>query len=339
MTPTATVLDASVAFQEALTGWFRREARDFPWRRTTDPYAVLVSEVMLQQTTLAMVLERGHFTRWMEVFPDAASLASASEERVLAHWEGLGYYNRARNLQAAARTVVERHGGVFPGSLSELLALPGVGRYTAGAVLSFAFDVPAPLVDGNVARVLSRLMDFHGEVDGAAGQKQLWQWAEALVPARDVRSYNAALMELGQRICTSGVPSCLLCPVRGWCRAVRPADLPRKKPRRAAVAVEEDVLVARNAGKVLLHQEQGRRRRGLWKLPAVHGRRCGALLWQGRYTITHHRVTLRLHAAHGRPVARAGEVWIDEQALTGIPMPSPFRRALAAVLEAARESA
>jgi len=137
---------------------------------------------------------------------------------------------------------------------------------------------------------------------------------------------------LGQRLCTPGRPSCLLCPVNAWCQATSPASLPLKKPRRAFVLVEEDVLVARQGGKILLQQEQGRRRRGLWKLPAVHGRKCGALLWQGRYTITHHHVTLRLHASAGRPGVRADETWIAEDELSGLPMPSPFRRALNATL-------
>jgi A/G-specific adenine glycosylase len=334
MPKTPSALDQPAAFQQALTGWFRAEGRDYPWRRTTDAYAVLVSEMMLQQTTLAMVLERGHYDRWMEAFPDVAALAAAPEAQVLAHWEGLGYYNRARHLQQAARMVVERFQGVFPATLPEILGLPGVGRYTAGAVLSFAFDEPAPLVDGNVARVLARLMNYRSEIDSPAGQRQLWQWAEALLPDVDVRSYNAALMELGQRICTPGAPSCLLCPVSAWCQATEPAALPCKKPRRAMVLVEEDVLVARHGGRLLLQQEQGRRRRGLWKLPAVHGRKCGERLWQGRYTITHHRVTLRLHAAAGRPVARADEAWIPETELAALPMPSPFRRALNAVLAA-----
>ncbi|MFN0129903.1 MAG: A/G-specific adenine glycosylase [Verrucomicrobiales bacterium] len=326
------VVDDAAGFRRALTRWFRREAWDHPWRRTADPYAVLVSELMLQQTTLAMVLERRHFERWMEAFPDVESLAAASESKVLAMWEGLGYYNRARYLQRTARLVLERHGGRFPESLEELRALPGVGRYTAGAVLSFAFDRPAPLVDGNVARVLARLMNFDALIDSSAGQKQLWSWAGALLPKRDVRTYNAALMELGQRVCTPGVPACLICPVRAWCRATEPASLPVKKPRRAPISVNEDVLVARHGDRVLLHQETGRRRRGLWKLPAVHGRQRGALLWEGRYSITHHRVTLRLFAAVGRPVARADEAWIPETDLAGLPMPSPFRRALGAVL-------
>ena len=329
-----TPLDDPTAFARAVVRWFGAEGRDYPWRRTTDPYAVLVSEMMLQQTTLAMVLERGHYLRWMEAFPDVRALAAAPESRVLSLWEGLGYYNRARHLQAAARAVVERHGGVFPSTLADVLALPGVGRYTAGAVLSFAFNEPAAVVDGNVARVLARLMNCRVEVDSTAGQRQLWTWAEALVPAGDARAYNSGLMELGQRVCTPGVPTCLLCPVRAWCQAADPSALPVKRPRRETVSVDEEVLVARHDGKVLLEQEQGRRRRGMWKLPAVHGRGRGPLLWEGRYAITHHRVTLRLFAACGRPVPRAAEAWIEEDRLHDLPMPSPFRRALAAVLPA-----
>jgi len=251
---------------------------------------------------------------------------------VLALWEGLGYYNRARLLQRTAQAVIGTHGGRFPTSLAALQALPGIGRYTAGAVMSFAFDLPAPVVDGNVARVLARLMNFDGEVDGAAGQRQLWQWAEELVPGQGVRQYNSALMELGQRVCTPGPPACDECPVRRWCRASAPAALPRKKPPRPTVAVEEEVIVARKGGKILLQQECGTRRRGMWKLPAVDGRPRGRLLWQGRYSFTHHRVTLRLYAATTvKPTARPGEAWIPEEDVATLPMPSPFRRALAAV--------
>lgn len=330
--------DQIKGFQQALVEWFAREGKDYPWRRTTDPYAILVSEVMLQQTTLAMVLERGHYTRWMKAFPDVATLAAAPEEQVLTYWEGLGYYNRARNLQKAAQKIVAEHDGVFPRDPEAIRALPGVGRYTAGAVLSFAFDVPAPLVDGNVARVLARLMDYQQEVDAPAGQKQLWAWAEALLPATDARRYNSALMELGQRLCTPGPPTCLLCPVRAWCRAQEPATLPRKKPKRAIVELEEHVLLAtRHAGQsweVLLQLETGSRRRGLWKLPAVAGRPTSGLLWQGRYVITHHRVSLQVHGASPGVKTSEGEAWVAAADLAVLPMPSPFRRALGAVLTA-----
>ncbi len=147
-------------FARSLIDWFRREGRDYPWRRTRDPYAILVSEIMLQQTQIATVLGRGYYDRWFGTFPDVGSLAAAPEDALLKAWEGLGYYNRVRNLQRAARAVIDDHGGRFPDTVEGLLTLPGVGRYTAGAVASFAFDLPAPLVDGNVARVFSRLGDL-----------------------------------------------------------------------------------------------------------------------------------------------------------------------------------
>lgn len=286
---------------------------------------------MLQQTTIAMVLDRQFFERWLEAFPNVHALAAASEQKLLKLWEGLGYYNRARNLQNTARIIIERHGGVFPSSLSEVLALPGVGRYTAGAVVSLAFDYPAPVVDGNVARVLARLFNYHQEVDAPPGQKQLWAWAESLMPARRTGRYNSALMELGQRVCTVTVPACSECPVRCWCRAENAEALPVKRTRRKTIRLDEAVLLARQDGRILLEQETGPRRRGLWKLPGKHESTCTELLWEGRYSITHHRVTLRVFAAPAVARARAGQKWFKISELIEVPMPSPYRRALEAL--------
>ena len=158
-------LEDPAAFRRALAAWFRREGRDYPWRRTRDPYAILVSEVMLQQTQVATVLGRGFYTRFLERFPDTATLAAVDDDALLKAWEGLGYYRRARMLREAARAVEQGHGGRFPETFDEILALPGVGRYTAGAVLSFAFGKPSPVVDGNVARVLSRVLDSADPID------------------------------------------------------------------------------------------------------------------------------------------------------------------------------
>jgi A/G-specific adenine glycosylase len=320
-------------FQRALVEWFTREGRDYPWRRTRDPYLILVSEVMLQQTTVAMVIAGRYFERWLDVFPDVRSLAAAPEDRVLKLWEGLGYYNRARNLQRAARTIIQRHGGRFPNSFSDVLALPGVGRYTAGAVMAFAFDQPAAAVDGNAARVLARLFNFREPIDGSAGRRQIWAWAEALVPSHDARRYTSALIELGQRVCTAGDPVCTRCPVQRWCRAPYPGQLPVKRSRRAIVCITEDVLLARKRGKILLEQESGPRRRGLWKLPAVADRATGRELFGSRYAITHHRVTLRVHAARADIRARENEAWLAVSSLDDLAMPSPFRRALTALLD------
>jgi len=153
-------LKSRVAFRNALVKWFGRHGKDYPWRRTRDPYAVLVSEVMLQQTQLATVLGKGYYGGFLAVFPDLEALAAADDERLLKAWEGLGYYRRARMLRETARAVIARHGGEFPREVADLLELPGIGRYTAGAVRAFAFELPGAVVDGNVTRVLARLMDF-----------------------------------------------------------------------------------------------------------------------------------------------------------------------------------
>lgn len=322
-------------FQAALVAWFRREGRDYPWRRTPDPYAVLVSEVMLQQTQIATVLGRGYYTRWMEQFPDVRALAAASEAEILKAWEGLGYYSRARNLQRAARAVGEQHGGVFPRELASVQSLPGVGRYTAGAVLSFAFNQPAPLVDGNVARVLARLFQFEEPVNTPPGQRRLWQWAELLLDAKHPREYNSALMELGQRLCTPRRPQCGHCPVRMHCAAAgADADrLPVKRAARAAVRLNEHVLWCVRRGRLLMVQETGPRRRGLWRLPLRPAEECleQPLRHRAQYSITHHRVTLCVHdAPHAVP--RDGEVWQPLAALAGLAMPGPLRRVVGQLL-------
>lgn len=324
------------AFAEKLTAWFRAEGRDYPWRRTRDPYAILVSELMLQQTQIATVLGHGYYGRWLAAFPDVAALAAASEDALLKAWEGLGYYNRARNLQRAARAIVEDHGGHFPRSVEGLLALPGVGRYTAGAVASFAFDLPAPLVDGNVARVFSRVFDLQEPIDAPAAQKRLWHWAEALVPETEARAYNNGLMELGQRICTNAAPACGECPVASHCRTREPGTLPIKKATRKTVQVTERVAWIAEHGRVYLERETGSRRNGLWKLPALRSRTpLPPLLGKWKYGITHHRVDLLAYRATPADCERAGQGdWIETGApLADLAMASPHRRALEDLLE------
>ncbi|MCB1229858.1 MAG: A/G-specific adenine glycosylase [Verrucomicrobiae bacterium] len=340
----------SADFQRALIDWFVADGRDYPWRRTADPYAILVSELMLQQTQIATVLERRYFERWLERFPDVAALADAPETDVLKQWEGLGYYNRARNLQKAAQVVVGEHGGEFPDSLEKIHALPGVGRYTAGAVMSFAFDRPAPIVDGNVARVFARLFDWRDAIEITVSQKQLWSWAEALLPEKSVREYNSALMELGQRVCTKSAPDCHECPVASFCVTRSPESLPRKKAARETVHVIEHALFAVSENRILLEQESGSRRKGLWRLPLLSESLAVGLpvLLKTRYAITHHRVDLIVHQAE----TQQGKVvdptllndwptrqWIDlETEYEAIAMPSPFRKAVDRVLAMKREA-
>ena len=327
-----------VAFREALTSWFSANGKDYPWRRTREPYAVLISEVMLQQTQIATVLGRGFYTRFLETFPDVESLVAADDERLLKAWEGLGYYRRVRMLRETARAVLAEHGGTFPLELEALLKLPGVGRYTAGALRAFASDLPAVVVDGNVARVLARMMDFSGTVDDTAGQKQIWEWAEALADPAQPRIYHSALMELGQTICRPGVPDCLGCPVAGFCKTREPEGLPVKRLKPAITAVDEHALWLRDRkGRLLLHREGGKRREGLWKLPTREAADISHLpvLDEHCYPITRYRVTLRVH--DGAAVRKGfhpadGEIWQDADEVLALAMPSPFRRAIVRLL-------
>jgi A/G-specific adenine glycosylase len=294
---------------------------------------------MLQQTQIATVLDRGYYARWMDRFPDAPALAAASEHEVLRAWEGLGYYRRARFLHQLAKTVMADHAGVFPREAAMIRTLPGVGRYTAGAVASFAFDAPEPIVDGNVARVLSRLANDATPVDSTAGQAKLWEHAQLLVQsAESARKLNSALMELGQRICRTGTPACGECPVKSFYRAAEPASLPVKAKRVSITEVTEHVFFHRTDAGVLLQQETGRRRTGLWKLPALPPlQKLPPVLHKAHYTITRYRVTLWVHEAPPGRTLKAIQMdralrLVSDDELAGLPMPSPYRKALNAVL-------
>lgn len=334
--PNATPDPAAIAAD--LENWFGRNARDYPWRRTRDPYAILIAEVMLQQTQIPTVLDRGFYTRWLTCFPDFPSLAAAQEDEVLKAWEGLGYYRRARNLHRLAREVMERHHGVFPQNPADILALPGVGPYTAGAVASFAFGLAEPIVDGNIARVLSRIYNDATPVDSTAGTKLLWKRARELVQTTgNPRALNSALMELGQTHCTPTKPACELCPVHGHCRATDPAALPVKHARHEITAVIERVIFLRTPEGVLLELETGKRRTGLWKLPALpagHAEKPPPVLLRAHYGITRYKVTLWVHESPAQPMA-----WPDTHRviplaeLEATPMPAPYRRALRELLQ------
>jgi A/G-specific adenine glycosylase len=203
-------------FRRLLARWYRRHGRDLPWRRTRDPYRVLVSEIMLQQTQVSRV--EAYYHRFLERFPSVQDLAAAPPKAVRESWEGLGYYRRASNLHLLAREVVREREGVIPADPAELLRLPGVGRYTAGAVASFAYERPAPAVDTNVARVIRRA--FHPRDRGTAGDRRIWETAARLVPRRGSAAwtFNQAIMELGAVVCTARIAKCGECPVRAQCQ-------------------------------------------------------------------------------------------------------------------------
>ncbi len=337
-------IEAPDEFRAALRAWFGSCGKDYPWRRTHDPYAVLVSEVMLQQTQIATVLGRGFYARFMDRFPDVATLATAEDEPLLKAWEGLGYYRRARMLRESARAVLSLHGGRFPRNLEALLALPGIGRYTAGALLSFAFDHPAPLVDGNVARVLSRLFDRADPVDSGPMQKWLWETAAGLLDHEHPRVFNSALMELGQTYCRPGVPDCLSCPASAFCRTREPAGLPVKSKRQRIEEIDEHVLLAADQERILLSRQGKGRREGMWRLPVREKALMDGLplVHRRKYGITRYRVSLHVHdCAADHPVAAAGpgEEWIAISTLAEIVIPPADRAAIMAVLDGAEEIA
>lgn len=314
-------------WQEALVQWFLHEGRDYPWRRTTDPWAILVSEIMLQQTTIPTVLAR--YEAWLAQFPTPAALAAATEEAALRSWEGLGYYRRVRALQAAARAVVEKHGGVFPRTEAEIRALPGIGDYTVGAVLSFAYNHPAPLVDANVSRVFARLFNDATPIDSPAGRKLHWAWAAEHVHRENPRAYNSALMELGQRLCTTGTPDCLLCPIRPWCQAKAPETLPVKLPKKEMTALEHhDILLITDKGILLEKQADGNRHAGMYRLPRRSAEEVAAMphLCDQKYSVTRYKVTRHLHRAPADTAPQAGEEWIPLKKLPAMPMASPDRK-------------
>jgi len=293
-----------------LVRWFRAERRDLPWRTRRDPYRVWISEAMLQQTRVATVIP--YYERFLARFPDVAALAAATEEQVLAHWSGLGYYRRARTLHATARQLVEQRQGDFPRTRAELLELPGIGPYTAGALASLAFDAPEPLVDGNVERVFARLFALPGAAGSAGLKKRAWELAAELVPrAGGAGEWNEALMELGALVCLPREPRCEACPWSGVCAARalgRAGEFPAPKARKAGVEVELEAFLVERGGRILLRRRPGEGRMArLWELPTRElgsqclfperlppGFRAGAELGRLRHTITHHRIRLAL---------------------------------------------
>ncbi len=255
-----------------LLAWFDQHQRDLPWRRDRDPYRIWVSEVMLQQTTVAAVVP--YFERFLAAFPTLADLAAADEQAVLRLWEGLGYYRRARDLSRAARVLQRQHAGSLPDDPDLLAKLPGFGLYTRNAVLSQAFDRRLPIVEANSQRVLSRLLGLRDDPRGGAGRRTLWAAAEALLPKVRVGAYNQALMELGALVCTPKTPRCDACPVADRCRArllgLQEA-IPDKAPKTPITTVRESAVVIWRDDRVLLARrpQHATRWAGLWEFP--HG--------------------------------------------------------------------
>jgi A/G-specific adenine glycosylase len=335
------------SLRKALRPWYRRHARDLPWRRTRDPYRIWISEIMLQQTTVTAVVP--YFDRFLHRFPSIADLALADEQEVLRHWEGLGYYSRARNIHRAARQLHEESSGEFPRDVAALQALPGIGRYTAGAIASFAFDLPAPIVEANTLRLYSRLLALTTDPRTSAGQRALWEFAGRVLPRREAGAFNQALMELGSQVCTPVEPNCAECPLQRCCGAFAaglqreiPAAVKRPDPTplvEAAVAVERD-------GAYLLHRRPpGARWAGLWDFPRFgcdpeERDRAAAVAAQlrehfgvevemdeqiaeFRHTVTRYRITLHCYRATlmvAPPAATADQRWATPAEFADYPL-------------------
>jgi A/G-specific adenine glycosylase len=344
------------ALQRRLLAWFARHRRSFPWRANRDPYRIWVSEVMLQQTTAKAAIP--YFERFMAAFPTLEALAAAEEQQVLQLWQGLGYYQRARNLHAAARQIMQQYGGQIPADVAIWRRLPGVGRYIAAAVLSQAFDQPLPIVEANSLRVLARLHGYRGDPRCGPGQRWIWEAAAKLIPAMQAGEYNQALMELGALICTPRQPRCQECPWRRWCRAYQQGqqeDIPPPASRRPMTPLSELAVLILDGPRLLLCQRPAVASRWplLWEVPHAESsdfrspetvRRIAVetttmhvepleLLAPLRYSVTRYRCIMYPWVARycaGRFASqfyKAAE-WLELDNLADYPLSSPQRRLL-----------
>lgn len=303
---------------EELTAWFEENQRSLPWRSGYDPYHVWISEVMLQQTQVETVVP--YFERWMAALPSVSALAEAEEQSVLHLWAGLGYYSRARNLMAAAKILSRDYKSRVPSDYEALRSLPGVGQYTAGAILSIAFNKAYPVVDGNVRRVLSRIYGWEDD-----SPKRLWDAAEKLVHRGEPRLINQAIMELGATVCSFKAPRCLVCPVQRDCVAYKTGkqlEIPPVKKRPETVRVQLFAVLQAQNGRHLMKLS-----RGLWEFPMFSELPAGALTRVGscRHTITHHRLEVQVYVG---TLQNVGE--FQWQEFGGVPVSSLTRKILEA---------
>jgi A/G-specific adenine glycosylase len=365
---------ALAAIRAKLLAWFDAHRRDLPWRRAADgsadgprdPYRVWVSEVMLQQTTVAAVVP--YFERFVAALPDVRALAASDEQQVLKLWEGLGYYRRARHLYAAARELVRSHAGELPDDPAVWAALPGVGRYILGAVLSQAFDRRLPIVEANSLRVLSRLFGYRGDPRAGAGKAWVWSAAEAVLPPKRAGDFNQALMELGALVCSPAAPACDKCPVAAHCAAKRlglQEQIPPKKALPAITAVSEVGVVVRDGDKILLCRRpaDAGRWQNMWEVP--HAPRAaaedlsaaaarvakeltgfdvdvGAEVMTIKHGVTRYAITLAcVEAARAGgafvPGAYAEARWVTAAELAAFPVSAPQRKLMTALAHPSRQ--
>ncbi|HSC01356.1 MAG TPA: A/G-specific adenine glycosylase, partial [Burkholderiaceae bacterium] len=343
----------AAAVAARVVDWHRRSGRrGLPWQGVRDPYRVWLSEVMLQQTQVATA--SAYFERFVATFPDVAALAAAPLDDVLALWSGLGYYSRARNLHRCAQVVVEQHGGRFPRSSAELARLPGIGRSTAAAIAAFCFDERAAILDGNVKRVLARSSGFAGDLATAAAQRELWAYAQSLLPSTaDMPHYTQGLMDLGATVCLARQPRCDECPLATGCvahKTGRTGELPRKSRRTQRGRRSHALLWLRHREDVLLVRRPERGVwAGLWSLPEfadLRAARAVATRWRGKadalpavdHALTHFdwhlqplrcELPVRTAAATREAIAAAlGGRWVETAEALRMGLPAPVRRLL-----------
>jgi len=336
-------------FAQDLLLWYAENARDLPWRGHSDPYAIWVSEIMLQQTHVETVIP--YYQRWMQRFPTIGALAAASQQDVLAVWEGLGYYSRARNLHRAAQIVATQHAGQLPADIAALRSLPGVGRYTAGAIASLAYGLDEPALDGNIRRVLARCFDVTEPARSVQGERRLWELATEHLPAGQAGAYNQAMMDLGATICTPRLPDCPRCPLSHLCRA-RLLGLQEQRPVPAAKPSTPHYIVTaaviRQDGRVLIAQRPPNGLLGgMWEFPGGKLQpgedlasclqreiieelglvvQVGGSLGVYHHAYTHFRVTLHAFAcvladgSQPQPHEHSAFRWVTPAELAGYPM-------------------
>ncbi len=338
------------AFADAIIAWQKDHGRhDLPWQNTTDPYAIWVSEIMLQQTQVSAVI--GYYANFMARFPTIAALANATQEQVLQSWSGLGYYSRARNLHNAAQTIVDDFNGVFPTDFDDIISLPGIGRSTAAAISTFALNAPQPILDGNVKRVFARYFLIEGWTGKPAIQQQLWTIAEQENPIEGAIAYTQGLMDLGSSICVRSKPKCTLCPVSTSCKAFasnKTQHLPTPKPRKTLPEKETTMLIIRMGNEVLLEKRpQKGIWAGLWSLPEISMTEIAAEVAQTRFDLTvepdeplaivnhvftHYKLTITPQPLQvtisPKQKDKAGNVWMNIEDAIGAALPTPVRNIL-----------
>lgn len=343
-------LNSMSDFSSRLITWQKQYGRhDLPWQNTTDPYAIWVSEIMLQQTQVSAVI--GYYAKFMQRFPDIATLANATQDEVLQHWSGLGYYSRARNLHHAAQTVMDDFHGQFPQEFAAIQTLSGIGRSTAAAIASFAFNQVQTILDGNVKRVLTRYFAIAGWPSHPKIEKALWLLAESLLPQHEMVAYTQGLMDLGATLCTRSKPQCQICPLKTTCKAYQQnivAQLPTPKPRKAIPEKNTTMLILRQGNEVLLEKRPpngiwG----GLWCFPETDTSDDYTAITQNRFGVTtepekplgilsHAFTHFKLHITpqpmqvlnKASKVSEAGQIWLNVEDAISAAIPTPVRKIL-----------